>query len=54
MFNPVHHHCHFFMDFYKNSEGLNLNHFLLFGKSDNLYPLEGLFLIVPAGFDPRP
>ena len=51
MFYPVHHHSHFLQILIKNSHELNLNHFLLFGKSKKNW--KTCLLVVPVGFDPR-
>ena len=53
MFNPVHHHCHLFTDFYKGFTCAELKSFLLVRKSDTLILWRACLLVVPAGLDPR-
>ena len=39
--------------FIKNSYALSLNHFSLFGKSNNFIFWKACLLVDPVGFDPR-
>ena len=53
MFNPVHHHCHLFMDFYKKLTCAELRPFLIARKSDTPIFWRACLLVVPAALDPR-
>ena len=53
MFNPVHHHCHPFTDFYKRLICAEFKPFLTARKSDTFIFWRAYLLVVPVGFDPR-
>ena len=53
MFNPVHHHCHLFTDFYKRFICVEFKPFFIARKSDTLIFWRACLLVVPAGLDPR-
>ena len=53
MFNPVHHHCHPFTDFYKKLICAEFKLFFLVRKSDTLIRWRACLLVVRAGLDPR-
>ena len=53
MFNPVHHNCHPFTDFYKKLTCVEPKPFLTARKSNRLIFWRACLLVVPAGFDPR-
>ena len=53
MFNPVHHHCHLFTDFYKRLICAEFKPFFIARKSDTPILWRACLLVVPAGFDPR-
>ena len=53
MFNPVHHHCHPFTDFYKGLTCVEPRPFLTARKSDTPIFWRACLLVVPAGLDPR-
>ena len=53
MFNPVHHHCHLFTDFYKGFICVEIRPFLIARKSDTFILWRACLLVVPAGLDPR-
>ena len=53
MFNPVHHHCHLFTDFYKKIIYVELKPLLTARKSDTPILWRACLLVVPAGLDPR-
>ena len=53
MFNPVHHHCHLFTDFYKKFICVEFRPLLIVRKSNTLIFWRACLLVVPAGFDPR-
>ena len=53
MFNPVHHHCYFFTDFYKKLTYVEPKPFLIARKSDTFIFWRACLLVVPAGLDPR-
>ena len=53
MFNPVHHHCHPFMDFYKGLTCAEPRPLLIVRKSDTPIFWRACLLVVPAGLDPR-
>ena len=53
MFNPVHHHCHPFTDFYKRLICVELRPLLTARKSDTPIFWRACLLVVPPGLDPR-
>ena len=53
MFNPVHHHCHPFTDFYKKLICAEFKPFFIVRKSNTFIFWKACLLVVPAGFDPR-
>ena len=53
MFNPVHHHCHFFTDFYKRFICAEPKPLLTARKSDTPILWKACLLVVTAGLDPR-
>ena len=53
MFNPVHHHCHLFTDFYKRLICAEPKTFFIVRKSDTFILWRACLLVVPAGLDPR-
>ena len=53
MFNPVHHYCHLFTDFYKGFICVELKPLLTARKSDTPIFWKACLLVVPAGLDPR-
>ena len=53
MFNPVHHHCHPFTDFYKGLTCVEPKPLLTARKSDTLILWRACLLVVPAGLNPR-
>ena len=53
MFNPVHHHCHPFTDFYKGLICVVLKPFFTARKSDTLIFWRACLLVVRAGLNPR-
>ena len=53
MFNPVHHYCHPFTDFYKGLTCVELRPFLTVRKSDTFILWRACLLVVPAGLNPR-
>ena len=53
IFNPVHHHCHLFTDFYKRFTCVEFKPFFIARKSNTFIFWRACLLVVPAGFDPR-
>ena len=53
MFNPVHHHCHPFTNFYKRFICVELKPFFTARKSDTPILWRVCLLVVLAGFNPR-
>ena len=53
MFNPVHHHCHPFTDFYKKIICVEFRPLLTVRKSDTFIFWRACLLVVPAGLDQR-
>ena len=53
MFNPVHHHCYLFTDFYKRFTCAELKSLFIARKSDTFIFWRACLLVVPAGFNPR-
>ena len=53
IFNPVHHHCHLFTDFYKKFTCVEFKPLLIVRKSDTFIFWKACLLVVPAGFNPR-
>ena len=53
MFNPVHHYCHPFTDFYKKFTCVEFKPFLTVRKSNTFIFWKACLLVVPAGFDLR-
>ena len=53
MFNPVHHHCHPFTDYYKRFTCAEPKTFLIARKSNIFILWKTCLLVVPAGHDPR-
>ena len=53
MFNPVHHHCQPFTDFYKGLTCAELKPLFTARKSDTFIFWRACLLVVPAGLDPR-
>ena len=53
MFSLVHHHCHFFTDFYKGFTCVEFKPFFIVRKSNIFIFWKTCLLVVPAGFNPR-